>query len=58
MSSTSEKLDLALEILKAKGHEIGPASVKAPNGDIVILVDYVYRTADEVWEMAGWPEVP
>lgn len=58
MSSTSEKLDLALEILKGKGHEIGPASVKAPNGDIVIPVDYVYRTPDEICEMAGWPDVP
>jgi hypothetical protein len=45
--------------LREEGHEIpGGSAVVSPTGQMVILIDVQHRTFDEIYEMAGWPEVP
>ena len=58
--STSDRLDLALAILKEEGHEIGAKGTAAisPTGEPLILIDDQLRTVIEILEMAGWPDVP
>jgi hypothetical protein len=58
--STNPRLDLAFEILRAKGHEIGAKGTAriSLTGVTLILVDGVYRTELEVLEMADWPDIP
>jgi methylmalonyl-CoA mutase cobalamin-binding subunit len=58
--STRKELDLALEKLKAEGHEIGEKGTAAvtSTGGILILIDGVLRSQNEVMAMAGWPELP
>jgi hypothetical protein len=55
--STSDKLDLALAILKAEGHEIGTAAI-SPSGETLILIDGQLLPEIKILEMAGRPDAP
>jgi hypothetical protein len=56
MASTSEKLDQALAKLRDKGHTIpeGEAFI-GPTGKLVLPVDGVLRTPNEIYALAGMP---
>jgi len=58
--SSSDQLDRAIAILKEEGRVIGAKGTAAisPTGEPLILIDGQPRTATEILEMAGWPEVP
>jgi hypothetical protein len=53
--STVKKHDIALAKLRAEGHEIGTAVI-SPTGEVLVLVDGVYRTYTQIYEMADLPD--
>jgi hypothetical protein len=58
--STSEKLDRALTILRANGHEIGDGNGHgafiSPTGDMLVTVDGKLLTYAQIYELAELPE--
>lgn len=59
MASTSEKLDRALTVLRNKGHDVPVGqAVVGPNGKIMIPVDGVLRTHNQLYALAGMPLEP
>src|SRR5580698_2936884 len=50
--SSNPKLDAALQVLKDAGHPVGAVKPPAEDGEFRIMIDGVFRTFEEVFEMA------
>ena len=59
MSSTSAKLDRAMETLRLKGHKVPDnGAIVNVNGSIMISVDDTYKSFNEIYTLAGMEREP
>lgn len=56
----SDRLNLAIGKLQGEGHKIGAKGTAAvtTTGTVLVLVDGILRSEQEIMKMAGWPELP